>query len=117
MSAAISGTDARRVVETPLLAAIHHRGRFAAWSVIEARPLTTGTDRAGAMRGLTSKGVHPDAASAMMDLAEIHGSSVPTATGHASASEVLEANEAGAFGEEVPMDDVFRFILIDGKPL
>lgn len=103
---------------TSQAAVIHHSGVFCIWSLAQARPLGTGEDRASAIRRLKAQGVDDHEADRMVADAATHGSSVASPTGtFASASEVIEDNEAGAFGEEVPMDDIFRHLLVDRRPL
>ncbi len=103
---------------TESTAVIHHSGSFCVWSLAQSRPLTTGEDRTSVLGRLRKQGIDEENAERMLRDASIHGSSVPSeGGGFASASEVIEDNEAGAFGEEIPMDDIFRHLLIDRRPL
>lgn len=101
------------------LAVIHHKGVYAPWSTDQARPLATGGDAAVVRSFLISRDVTEEDADLMIDNATRHGSSLPRAgsASFATASEVLEDNAAGAFGEEVPIEDIFRYLLIDRKPV
>lgn len=103
---------------TEQTAVIHHSGYFCIWSLAQSRPLTTGGDRASTLARLRAQNLDAESAERMLDDASSHGSSVRSSDGgYATASEVIEGNEAGAFGEEVPMDDIFRHLLIDRRPL
>lgn len=100
------------------VAVIHHSGVFVPWSVDEGRPLTTGSDAEATMTELERRGASPDEARGMVARARLHGSSIVASDGRAiSASEAMEDNAAGAFGEEVPVEEIFAHLLIHRRPL
>jgi hypothetical protein len=101
-------------------AILHHDGTYVAWSIEEARPLTTGVMRDAAVSRLTSSGVGETEAEELAMEAGKWGSSIPNPRNpqtRMTASETIEGNGAGAFGEEVDIDQLFRHLFIDKKPI
>lgn len=100
------------------VAAIHHSGVFAPWSIDEARPLATGSGPEDVVLLLKQRGVSENEARDMIARARLHGSSATTFDGRPmSASEAMEDNAAGAFGEEVPVEEIFAHLLVHRRPL
>jgi hypothetical protein len=100
------------------VAAIHHSGVFVPWSIDEGRPLATGSGPDDVVAELTRRGASEDEARAMVDRARAHGSSITSPDGRPmSASEAIEDNAAGAFGEEVPVEEIFAHLLLHRRPL
>ena len=101
------------------VAIIHHDGAYALWSLVDDSPLTTGLSHDDAKTKLVQHGFDETTLLKVLDDARKHGSSVP-APGYypyKTASDVIEGNRGGAFGEEVPGVQMFRHILIERAPL
>lgn len=101
-------------------AVLQHAGAYVAWSIEEARPLTTGVGRDAAMSRLLSSNVDRADAETFCSDAEEWGSSIANPRdpkARMTAGEAIEANAAGAFGEEVDIDQLFRHLFVDKKPI
>ncbi len=99
-------------------ALIHHDSTYAVWSLDDKRPYTTGSNRKDAIEVLMTKGVDKKTAGSMAKAAKEWGSSVPHPNNdsrYMSASQLMEGNRAGAFLEEVGLEQLFRHILIERK--
>lgn len=101
------------------IAVIHYQGVFAPWSTSENRPLATGTGPNPVRSLLMARGFTESEANLALETAVHHGSTEPSRLEgqFMSASELMEDNAAGAFGEDVPVEEIFRYLLIDKRPL
>lgn len=101
------------------IAVIHHDGSYAIWSLVDSRPITTGMPRAEASEALVKEGLQEHEILEKLENARQHGSSVSGVEYYPfkTASDVIEENCGGAFGEEVPGIQMFNHLLIECAPL
>lgn len=101
------------------IAVLHHDGAYAIWSLVDSLPLTTGLPREQASEILTQHGFDEVSVLDTLETSRKHGSSVKS-NGYypfKTASDIIEENRGGAFGEEVPGSQMFRHLLIERLPL